>query len=340
MKVMLVIEKEKINGWVEELALKEPVFVPVRRGEESIFEKFDLEKEIDFDYLPTVCSAKEFFLPAREDTFIFNKTGSGVKNSAGTKPFILFGLNYRDLEALEQLDEIMTKPNPDFFYFEKRNKATIIGLINNPLFASRRTFPRADLIMLRINNEQYEAIPLTNKGVSLSKNGFFRKETALISSGGAKSDEVMPQLRQLLLDPELLHDAVIWSWRQDLTIWDELANLCLGCGICAYICPLCYCFSNEDEVSLDGKTCSRCRQWDACTLPKFAQISGGFNFHKTIRERYYNWYFHKFVRAYKEYGKSQCVGCGRCQKYCPAKIDIEKYLIRIVDNYKKAMNMS
>lgn len=333
---MLVIEKEKINEWVEELALKEPVFVPVRRGEESIFEKFGPEKEIDLDYLPTVRSAKEFFLPAREETFIFNKNNGEVKISSKTKPFVVFGLNLRDLEALEQLDEIMARSNPDFFYFGKRNKAVIIGLINNPA----KIFPKADLILLRINNEQYEAVPLTKKGQILIKKRFFKKEMALISSGGNKSEETMPQLRQMLLNPELLADAITWSWRQDLAIWDELANLCLGCGICTYVCPLCYCFSNEDEVSLDGKNCSRCRMWDACTLPKFAQISGGFNFHKTIRERYYNWYFHKFVRAYKEYGKSQCVACGRCQKYCPVKIDIEKYLIRIVDNYKKAMGLS
>ena len=340
---MLVIEKEKINEWVKELAEKMPVIVPVRREQqgaiESVFEKFEPRMEIDFDYLPTLLSIKEFFLPAKEYTFIFDKNSGEVQTPPKTKPFVLFGLNSRDLEALEQLDEIMAKPNRDFFYFEKRKPTTIIGLINEPVSANRRTPPNGDLILIRINNEQCQAIPLTDKGRLLTKNKFFREEAAMVSSGN-KSEETMPQLRQMLLDPELLSDALIWSWRQDLTVWDELTNLCLGCGICTYVCPLCYCFSSEDEVALDGKTCQRCRQWDACTLPKFSQISDGFNFHKTIRERYYNWFFHKFVRAYKEYGKSQCVACGRCQKYCPAKIDIEKYLIRIVDNYKKAMSVS
>ncbi len=333
---MLIIEKEKINEWAKELAEKTPVIVPVRREQkeavESVFEKFLPEMEIDFDYLPTLLSIKEFFLPVKENIFVFDKNSGKVRTPPKTKPFILFGLNSRDLEALNQLDEIMAQPKQDFFYFEKRKKATIIGLINGPA----KILPKGDLVLIRINDEQFETIPLTDKGRLLTKNKIFKEEAAVISSGGKKSEETMIQLRQMLLDPELLSDALTWSWRQDLAVWDELANLCLGCGICTYVCPLCYCFSSEDEVALDGKVCRRCRQWDACTLPKFSQISGGFNFHKTIRERYYNWFFHKFVRAYKEYGKSQCVACGRCQKYCPAKIDIEKYLIRIVDKYKES----
>lgn len=319
---MLVIERGKINEWVKELAKKMSVFVPIRRkeqgAEESIFEEFDPTRTdlvIDLDYLPSVRSLKEFFLPAEENIFIVEK--NKVRESPALKNFILFGLNSIDLEALVQLDEIMAKPIEDYFYFQKRNRATIIGLI-------------------KINETQYEVGILNDKN-KLAKSKFL-KEVAEISKVAAENSETMPELKKMLLDPELLADAVAWSWKNDAAIWDELAGLCLGCGICTYVCPLCYCFSMEDSVDLDGKTCKRCRQWDACTLPRFAQISGGFNFHKTIKERYYNWFFHKFVRAYKEYGKAQCVACARCQKYCPAKIDIEKYLVRIVKNYEQSLS--
>ncbi len=235
----------------------------------------------------------------------------------------------------------MAQPNQDFFYFQKRNAGTIVGLINEPISSNGQIPSGGDLVLAKISGKYYEAIPLSDKGRLLLKNKFFKDEPIVLIGAGPKSRDAatpMPQLRNLLLDPELLADAVKWSWKQDLAVWDELATLCLGCGICTYVCPLCYCFSMEDSVSLDKSKCSRLRSWDSCVLPCFSQVSGGFNFHKTIKERYYNWYFHKFVRAYKEYGKSQCVACGRCQKYCPAKIDIEKYLIRIVDEYKKAMN--
>ncbi len=340
---MLIIEKNDINKFLEELAEKMPVIIPSRREKfgavESVFEKFEIGSPvggIDFDYLPTLRSIKEFFLPAEEETFsIENKRGK-VSVSPAPKPFVVFGLNERDLEALKQLDEIMARPNSDFFYFQKRNEAIIIGLVNEPI----KIIPKGDLILLKINDGQYEALAATEKGKSLAKNKLFKDEPAVVIGPGPKSqNQIMPRLRNLLISPELLADAVKWSWKNDPAVWEELATRCLGCGICTYVCPLCSCFFLEDGVSLDKKTCSRCRSWDSCTLPRFAQITGGFNFHKTIKERYYNWYFHKFVRAYREYGKAQCVACGRCQKYCPAKIDIEEYLLRIINNYKKAMGL-
>ena len=341
---MLIIEKQRLNDWVKELAKTMPVFTPVRRNQqgaiESVFEKFKPGTEIDLEYLPTLRSAKEFLYPAKEEIFVFDKSRRKVgtpTETSGKKPFILFGLNLRDLEALTQLDEIMSKPNHDFFYFQKRNSAIIIGVSNEPV----KIPPGGDLILAKINEEQYEIIPLNDKGRLLTKNKLFNEKTGILTNGGVKSPEqnIMPKLKQLLYEPELIADAVAWSWKNDLPVWDELAKLCLGCGICTYVCPLCYCFYIEDGTNLDGKTCNRCRKWDACTLPRFAQVTGGFNFHKTIRERYYNWYYHKFVRAYKEYGKSQCVACGRCQKYCPARIDIEKYIVRIVEDYKKTMGL-
>jgi sulfhydrogenase subunit beta (sulfur reductase) len=336
---MLIIEKEKIKEWVKELVKKTPVFVPIRRieqgVEESIFEEFDPTRTdlvVDLDYLPSVRSIKEFFLPEREEIFIKDKNNK-ISENQKSRNFIIFGLNSCDLEALTQLDEIMAKPTEDYFYFQKRKNTIIIGLINEPV----KNISRGDLVLAKINETQYEVIPLTEKGQILAKNKIFKKEPAVIANAGIKSEEIMPRLKQLLLDPEILAEAVAWSWKNDTEVWDELARLCLGCGICTYVCPLCYCFSMEDKIELDGKTCRRCRAWDACTLPKFSQISGGYNFHKTIKERYYNWFFHKFVRAYREYGKAQCVACGRCQKYCPAKIDIEKYLIRIVKNYEQSL---
>ncbi len=277
---MLIIEKEKISELAKELSKKAAVFAPIKRVDgECAFERYEEGKEIILDYETTVLSIKEFFLPGTEDIFIFNKEKNKI--SAGKKPekFIILGLNSRDAEALAQLDEIMAKPNLDYFYFEKRNAAVVMP---------------------------YETEP--------------RK--------------IMPELEKLLTDPELLHGAVKWSWKNYPEIWEELKNRCLSCGICTYVCPLCYCFSTDDASDLNGLNCRRCRYWTACTLPEFAKITGGYNFHKTLKERYYNWYYHKFVRAYKEYGKSQCVACGRCQKYCPAKIDMETELIKIVEKYK------
>jgi len=264
---MLVIKEEKINDFLEKLREK--------------FEVLDITK----DELPF----KQYFLPANEQMFPVPKP---------PKKFVIFGLSEIDLEALIQLDEIMSKPKEDFYYWRRRKQTLVIGLEKD---------------MKKLAKEYGEFLEEGND-----------TETKIFNW--------QQSMRQLLLDSELLADAVEWSHGHK--IWDELAEKCLGCGICAYVCPLCYCFSLEDKVGLDDK-CSRCRKWDACTLPNFSKIAGGHDFRPTIKERYYNWFYHKFVRAYREYGKSQCVGCERCKNQCPAKIDIQEVLKTILDDYGK-----
>jgi len=312
----LVIEKKQIKDWLGQL--------------KKDFTVIDIRKAI----LPV----KQYFLPPRQDIFIFNKKKSQLSgpvdgsSSSPTKQknLLIFGLGLSDLEAMTQLDEIMRKPQPDFFYWQKRDKAILIGLIDELVEVA----PGGDMLLEKINPRQYRIRIVTAKGEKISKSKFF-KEIAKpsVRNYPAKSTP----LKEMLLDSELLAEAVSWSWQNSHKIWDKLAKQCLGCGICTYVCPLCHCFSIEDRVSLDNKEAVRCRQWDACTLPGFSQIAGGHNFHQTIKERYYNWFYHKFVRAYQEYGRAQCVACGQCQKYCPAGIDIEKILMEIVRDYKKGV---
>lgn len=304
---MLIIQAEKIEKLKEELA----------------------EKNTLIDVRKNILPVKQFFLPGTEEIFIYEK--NKARPAKKPKPFIIFGLNLRDTEALVQLDEIMKKPNPDFFYLQKRNSASIISIIeeDGPL-----PHTGIDLILEKLNETKYKATALSEKGKKIIKNKFFTTKNinpALITS---TKSTTMPQLRQMLLNPELLKDAVHWSWENYPEIWEKLSEQCLGCGICTYVCPLCYCFSIENNCGLNKQKCTRTRKWTACTLPEFSKIAGGHNFHPTIKERYYNWFYHKFARAYKEYGKAQCVACGQCQKYCPAKIDIEKVLIEIVEKYK------
>jgi len=302
----LVIEKKQIKGWLADL--------------KKDFKVIETRKSI----LP----AKQHFFPPREDVFVFSKKSGKLTSPDLSKKLLIVCTHRGELEAIAQLDEIMKKPEEDFFYWQKREKSVLVGIIDKSMEAA----PGGDLVLEKINPRQYRALIVTDKGKKLIKKDFFRE---------VKSPEVKKyqgekkELREMLLDSELLSDAVAWSWQANHKIWDELGKKCLGCGICTYVCPLCHCFSIEDRVGLDDNECVRCRQWDACTLPRFAQIAGGHNFHKTIKERYYNWFYHKFVRAYKQYGKSQCVGCGQCGKNCPAGINIEKVLKEIVKDFKK-----
>jgi len=323
---MLVIEKKDLNSWAQSLRKKYAVFAPQKNGLDVAFKKVGDKSKIMLGYKRTLMPIKEFFLPAKEITFLYDNKKKKLSSSPVPKKFILFGLNYPDLEASAYLDEIMSKPAKDFFYWQKRKKSILVGLINKTI----STYPGGDIILQKINLNQYRAVVITDKGRKITKSNLFKE---LKNPKIKRYDVKMPRLRQLISDSELIAEAVAWSWKNYSEIWDDLSKTCLGCGICAYVCPLCFCFSTEDRISLDNKECNRCRYWDACTLPGFSAVAGGHNFHGTLKERYYNWFYHKFVRGYKEYGRSLCVACSRCQKYCPAGIDIEKVLGSILKNY-------
>jgi len=323
---MLIIEKKKIEELKKKLS----------------------EKNNLIDTRKDVLPFKQYFFPPSEETFVFDKESRRLRvgtstGASGKNSFILFGLNLRETEALIQLDEIMKK---DFFYCQKRNAATIVSITeeDGPLY-----HVGIDLILeaLRQDSGQeiYKAHCMTKKGQKIIRSKLFKEVSGNQYANNQTKQEIMPELRKLLLNPELLKNAVEWSWNPSTDsgqdkIWDSLAKKCLGCGICTYVCPLCHCFSTEDRRSLDGAECSKTRRWAACTLPEFSRIAGGLpigrqghNFHPTLKERYYNWFYHKFVRAYNEYGKSQCVACGKCKKNCPAGISIEEILVKIVEKY-------
>jgi len=302
----LIIEKKQIKEWLIEL--------------KKDFKVVNVKNSI----LPP----KEYFFPPQEDIFVFDKKTKNLSSLDYRKQLLVFGLSLNNLEGIKQLDEIMSKPQSDFFYWQRRENSVLVGLTDN----SVEVTSAGDLILEKINQKQYQVLVLTDKGKKLAQSKFFKE---IKDPKIKKYPQKENPFKKMLLDSEVLAEAVEWSWGVNHKVWDELAQKCLGCGICTYVCPLCHCFSMKDRVSLDNKKCVRCRQWDACTLPSFSKVAGGHNFHKTIKERYYNWFYHKFVRSYREYGKPQCVACGNCKEYCPAGIKMGEVLKEVIEDYKK-----
>ncbi len=124
------------------------------------------------------------------------------------------------------------------------------------------------------------------------------------------------QLRQLPADLEHKLAKALTSNR-----WSEIANRCLACGNCTAVCPTCFCHRQMDESAVDGAEVDHVREWDSCFNQSHSYIHG-LTIHAHTAERYRQWFMHKLFYWHEQYGRSGCVGCGRCISWCPAAIDL------------------
>ncbi len=103
--------------------------------------------------------------------------------------------------------------------------------------------------------------------------------------------------------------------------WNEVAARCLSCGNCTSVCPTCFCYRSFEQPQLDAQASEHGREWDSCFTEGHGAITG-HNFRPDTRLRYRQWLTHKLGSWHEQYGRSGCVGCGRCITWCPVGIDI------------------
>lgn len=109
--------------------------------------------------------------------------------------------------------------------------------------------------------------------------------------------------------------------RLDHSRWDEVAERCLACGNCTQVCPTCFCHAEHEDPDVGGVTSAHSREWDSCFTEEHSFMHGR-PLRADVRARYRQWLTHKLGSWHDQYGRSGCVGCGRCITWCPVGIDI------------------
>ena len=344
---MRYLSRENYFVWLKGLTPDYEVFVPVKKGQQRIFQRYHPSVDRAADQVVigearTTEPLKGFFTPAREKVAeLFNPEIPPSEH----KPFAIVGVKACDLQGFLIQDEVFLKRgNRDPFYARAREENLIIS--------SDCTLALETCFCLALGHDPH---PKGNFDINLSE-----------VAGGFIVEVGSPKGRELVDDHESLFQAVphtLLEERKEIRerviaevqsridehgvphrdqyqgminrnheskLWQEEAGTCVECGACNFICPTCHCFVLSDQQT--GSGTARFRLWDSCMVKDFARVAGGGNPRPQLWMRLRNRFEKKLDFFPRVTGLYACTGCGRCIPACPADIDIRRVLKALVHN--------
>lgn len=272
----------------------------------------------------TAYPPKSMLLPQSETLFRC-QAGRYEMPEMEAKKRILFGLRPCDARALWLLDKVFMEKDAEDIYWQKRREQTIVISMgcDSPCSSCFCTsvgghpFGKegADVQITEMD-ESYVFEGLTKAGNGLiaalpDADAALSKEVKRVQSESAEKME-------LQFEKEGLHEH-LYALFED-KFWQEVSQSCLGCGVCTYLCPTCFCFDIVDEVQRG----ERVRNWDTCMFRIYSQEASGHNPRPTKAERTRQRVMHKFAYWVDTVNEIGCTGCGRCVVNCPVNLDIRQ----------------
>jgi len=320
-----VIKKDALNKTITGWMRSYDVIAPVSSKEGIHFRKISDAKEFTLqgnqkpNYPP-----KSIFLPQSEVLFEI-KDGSYSMPEAPKRRQIILGMRSCDARAAWLLDTVFNQAEElDLYWARKREKALVVSfgcasMCSSGFCDTVGSGPfgkEGSDVMVTELDEAYYLEPLTEAGEKLTEKldnaeSGHSKAAKEIQKSSVVKEHTQADLSKI---NEKLYEAF------DTPIWKEISESCLGCGVCTYLCPTCFCFDIVDEVDRS----ERVRNWDTCMFRIYSQEASGHNPRPSKAERTRQRIMHKFAYWVDNEKASGCTGCGRCVALCPVNLDIRE----------------
>ena len=267
----------------------------------------------------------------RETLWRIKRTAAGFAVEAiehAARPLAVIGARACDLAALSIQDRhFLGGPYPDPGYAARREDMLLIAVncthpASTCFCASTGDGPAAeagfDLALTELEGG-FVARAGSARGEELLAALTLENATPEQAEAAAASVRHAAESQTRAIPGTQLRDALMA--RLDHPRWREVAERCLACGNCTLVCPTCFCHAEVELPELDGSGSLHAREWDSCFGERHGYIHGK-QLRPEISQRYRQWLTHKLATWHEQFGRSGCVGCGRCIAWCPVGIDI------------------
>lgn len=322
---------ENLKNWVDQLSSAARLIGPQWVESVILYRQVSSNREIAWVDKRPLLSPKDAFFPPTEQLFTIHQEGSNlhIVETEPTGEQILFGIRPCDAHGLQALDALFIKSDPSDIYYQRRRKATtIIGMACSEMTPS--CFCTS--VSGAPDDSRYVDLMLYNGDGNYSLAVINEKGADLLARFPLTLNPIDPEIAHELYNPPIstgssIHIPTLDDWPEHFrsTIWDEMSERCIGCRICAYVCPTCRCFDVRDQPlpsDKEGMLYERIRCWDSCTGNAYRRIAGGHNPRPDIGQRLRNRFYCKYYYYPTQYGPVACTGCGRCIDTCPVGVDI------------------
>jgi ferredoxin len=323
-----ILLKENLPKFIKELIDKYKVFGPVDYNDVTIFKEIKNQKEMNLEYNNSKLPPKNLLFCQTETLFKFTPGTKGKIQppDIDNNKKVVFGIRPCDAKSFAIIDPVFKEDFEDPFYVSKRKNMLLVGLSctdpsANCFCTSFRDSPASskyvDLLLTDIGNKYFVEVN-GDKGKQIVKSKLFKP--AAKPDEDKKNDVEKKAKDQIIRFQETDGIAEKLDKIFDNKFWKEVADKCLRCGTCTYLCPTCHCFDIQDEATMaDG---ARVRVWDTCMIPEYTLQASGYNPRPARMNRMRNRVYHKYNYYPKNLDVIACVGCGRCIDNCPVNIDI------------------